>query len=381
VITKIDSISVSGSFTGKVKDSSGVSKTISDGKFSARLKNTTVPPPPVGNGQLTFWAKSSCGAGGNITVKLSNNQTGAISTFTASAPACGATGTASFTLPPGNYTWKANCGSTDSTSGFVTIVANQCIKQECIFSAPTNCHISDMAFYDFTTNTAFGTIRSVYDASNKVSHVMIIDSINMSIDKDFAITYPTGRVQVDASQYFLLDGSGRVSEFHGYADPTDNTSGAIIMKYTYDGAGYMATYSMEWVDTPAITKWKGVLTWTNGNLTKLVENDPSRPTTLRYETTYEFNAAAVKNFIYTIPLGEITYFQTAINAGKNNANALVKETLKAVDPTSGNSATVYVTNYDNYIIDPSPNSYVRSFKAQDVGDPSSTKIVFQYKCF
>ena len=381
VITKIDSAGVTGTFTGKVKDTVNAIKTIVEGKFSARLKNSTNPPPPQ-NGQLTLWARSSCSAGGNITIKLSNNQTAAITTFTTTEPSCGATGTATFSIPAGSYTWKANCGSQDSTSGVITVVANQCVKQEVVFGPPTNCHIFDYSLYEYTTNTPLYTIRSTYNTSNVVTNIKLIDSSSGgAIDNDFNISYPTGKVQIDANQYFLLDGTGRVTEFHGYEDPSDNTQPKVIIKYTYDASGYMNQYTLEYVDTPAQIKYKGVMEYTNGNLTKITENDPSRPTSLRYETTYDFYSSPVKNSIYFLPLPEITYFQTAINAGKNSLNALKTETYKSIDPGSGTTTTISITNYDNYNIDPAPNPYVRNFRATSVGDPYSLKIVLSYKCF
>jgi hypothetical protein len=138
---------------------------------------------------------------------------------------------------------------------------------------------------------------------------------------------------------------------------------------------------MEYVDTPGIVKYKGVLEWANGNLTKLTESDPSRPTSLRQETTYEYFPSTVKNFIYNFPLPEIAYFQSAINAGKNIQNAFKTETARLVDPGTGNSQVISVTNYDTYVIDPAPNQYVRSFRTGTVGDPDSYKIVLSYKCF
>jgi hypothetical protein len=380
VISKIDSVSVSGTFTGKVKDTAGASKTIVEGKFKAKIKNGTVNPPPVQNGKLTFWAKSSCTAGGNITVKLSNNQTGAISAFTANEPGCEAAGAANFTLPAGNYTWKANCGTSDSTSGVITVLANQCVKQEVFFAAATDCHISDLAFYDFATSTPLGTIRSIYNASNRVTNVRLIDSINNAVTNDFVITYPAGRVQIDADQYFLIDGSSRITEFHGYDDPSDNTSNKIVMKYTYDASGSMTQYTMEDADTLNVIIWKGILQWTNGNLVKITENDPSDPTSDKYETTYDYNPSTVKNFISIIPLPELTYFQTAVNSGKNSLNSIKTETLKSITST-GTTTTLSITNYDNYNIDPAPNSYVRNFRITTVGDPYSTKVVLSYKCF
>jgi len=380
VITKIDSAGVTGTFSGKVKDSLNASKTIVDGKFSAKLHTT--PNPPVGNGQLTFWAKSSCTAGGNISVKLSNNQTGAITAFTPNEPTCGAAGTAAFTLPAGVYNWKANCGTQDSTSGIVTVQANQCVKLEVVFAPPTNCLISDIAFYDYTTNLPFGSIRSTYNASKVVNNIQFIDSVNGVVMNNWNITYPTGRVQIDPTQYFILDASGRIIEFHGYGDPSDNTSALFITKYTYDANGYMSGYTSAYADTPAVTVWRGVLQWTNGNLTKLTEDDPSVPGSIRFETTYDYYATTVKNFIYTLPLPELTLFQTAINAGKKPLNGLKTETIKAIDPSNGNVIDTSVTNYDNYVIDPAPNQYVRSFRQIDPSDPTNAiKLVLSYKCF
>jgi hypothetical protein len=131
-VTAIDSATVTAVFNGEVKDSTGAIKTITNGKFKARFKNTSTAG---GDGQATFWAKSSCTAGGNITVTLTNSQTGAISTFAATEPACGAAGTASFTLPAGSYGYKAKCGSADSTVGVITVAAGQCTKQEVTFGA------------------------------------------------------------------------------------------------------------------------------------------------------------------------------------------------------------------------------------------------------
>ena len=151
-VTGIDSVSVTGVFSGKVKDSAGADKTIVDGKFTAKLKNSATPPA---NGQLTLWSKASCTAGGNIAVKLSNNQTGTISAFSATAPSCGAAGTASFSVPAGNYVYQAICG-TDTLNAVVSVVANQCTTQELVFpgAAPTG----QVTFWSKASCTAGGNI-------------------------------------------------------------------------------------------------------------------------------------------------------------------------------------------------------------------------------
>jgi len=132
-VTSIDSAGVKGVFSGKVKDSLGAAKTITNGKFSAKLHRVNIQPPATG--QVSFWSKNSC-AGGPISVTI-NNQTQSITSFTASAPAnCGAAGAANFTLPPGSYNWKAKCAG-DSLTGVVQVTANGCVKAEVVFTQGT----------------------------------------------------------------------------------------------------------------------------------------------------------------------------------------------------------------------------------------------------
>ena len=247
-ITKIDSVSVQGVFSGKVKDSTGALKTITNGKFSARFGSSITPPAGTGqitvwskagcgaggtgpikveltfsiatissnitsftpaepacgaagtatfnvpagtytynaicgtdtvrqvitvaagqciksevnfgtavpNGQLTFWSKASCTAGGNITVKLVNGQTGTISNFTASAPSdCTAAGNANFTLQPGTYSWVAKCGPTDSVTGSVLVLPSQCVKIEVNFTGGPPASTNSWSFTDGTANKNF----------------------------------------------------------------------------------------------------------------------------------------------------------------------------------------------------------------------------------
>lgn len=152
-ITSIDSVSVSGVFSGKVKDSLGGDKVIADGKFSAKLRNSSTPAP---NGQLTFWSKNACTGGGNIAVKLSNNQTGTISAFTTNAPACGAAGTASFNVPAGTYLYEAICTG-DTLRSVVTVTANQCTTQELTFGG-TGGPTGQVTFWAKNSCTAGGNI-------------------------------------------------------------------------------------------------------------------------------------------------------------------------------------------------------------------------------
>lgn len=134
-ITRLDSNGVTGVFSGEVETPLGTLRTITKGNFSAKFASSTPSPqPPPSNtaGQLMLWSKKACTGTTKLTVKV-QNQSGEITTFHATEPVCSASGTATFNLPPGSYTWKAFCGTADSTSGSVTIAASQCIKKEVIF--------------------------------------------------------------------------------------------------------------------------------------------------------------------------------------------------------------------------------------------------------
>lgn len=186
-VTSIDSVSVSGVFSGKVKDSSGADKIIADGKFTGKLRNSTTPPA---NGQLTLWAKNSCTAGGDITVKLSNNQTGTISQFMANAPGCGAAGTASFSVPAGNYIYSAICGG-DTVNAVVTVVANQCKTEEVIFggTAPTG----QVTFWARNSCTAGGNITIKIDSQQgTISTFTTAAPANCSTTGNASFTLPQG---------------------------------------------------------------------------------------------------------------------------------------------------------------------------------------------
>jgi len=133
-IATLDSFSVSGTFTGKVKDSASSEKTVIEGRFTAPLIYHIINPQPILYGELTVWSKSLCSGDGNIEVKVSD-KSGAITQFFDSEPFCGASGTADFPLPVGTYTVKAFCG-VDSVEYQIQIMDNNCTLLEIDFNNP-----------------------------------------------------------------------------------------------------------------------------------------------------------------------------------------------------------------------------------------------------
>lgn len=95
------------------------------------------PPPTSGNnppasgggnnntGTATFWVNSDLGCG-SITVNC-NNQSGTITSYYSSAPNCGASGCANFTLPPGTYNFTASC-TNKTWNGSITVTSGGCSR-------------------------------------------------------------------------------------------------------------------------------------------------------------------------------------------------------------------------------------------------------------
>jgi hypothetical protein len=76
-------------------------------------------------GQGLFWVSSDLGCG-NISVNV-NGITRTVSGYHSSAPNCGDSGAATFSLSPGTYSFSASCNG-KSWSGNINIVAGSCSK-------------------------------------------------------------------------------------------------------------------------------------------------------------------------------------------------------------------------------------------------------------
>lgn len=79
-------------------------------------------------GQVVFWTATDLGCG-FITVICDGTSKVLSSYFSGGAPACGASGSATFTLSPGTYAFTASCSGLN-WSGTVTVTANNCSKME-----------------------------------------------------------------------------------------------------------------------------------------------------------------------------------------------------------------------------------------------------------
>lgn len=129
VVTEVDSVRYSGTFSGDVIDAQGVIRTIRDGKFNA---NFSPAPPASTTGTLTIWAQQLCDPAGNIEIRILNQQQFISQTFTTEPTDCGVTGAANFTLPAGTHPVQVICGS-DTSNLSIDIEANVCQIAELTF--------------------------------------------------------------------------------------------------------------------------------------------------------------------------------------------------------------------------------------------------------
>lgn len=81
------------------------------------------------NGQATFWTQSDLGCG-NINVSINGYGTQTISAFHSGGdPNCGSSGTATFDLPAGTYSYSASC-SNQTWSGNITVNEGSCSRMQ-----------------------------------------------------------------------------------------------------------------------------------------------------------------------------------------------------------------------------------------------------------
>jgi len=147
-IVSIDSLSVTGTFSGVAIDSQGVKQTLSEGKFTAVLAGAA---PSTNPGQLTVWSKQLCGGTDNILVKV-GDEGGAITKAFDAQPSCGATGAVAFTLPAGTYSVVAYCGP-DSLVSEINILPGACTTLEVDFSA-----LANMDYFPLQSRWTYGNV-------------------------------------------------------------------------------------------------------------------------------------------------------------------------------------------------------------------------------
>jgi len=196
VISKIDSLGVTGTFSGKAMTGTNA-KSIVDGKFTAAFKSTTVTTPTADSGQVVIWSKAGCGGSTStspITVTV-NGKSGQITSFTSAEPTtCDPAGSYHLSLPVGSYPWVAKCG-TDSVTGTLVITKGACTKTQVDFTAAV---AGD--YFPMTKNSNWSYL---YDAATPADTLYTFSTGNTVTfgGKPYNIFTNTDGVSKDSSYY------------------------------------------------------------------------------------------------------------------------------------------------------------------------------------
>ncbi|NJO25879.1 MAG: hypothetical protein HC867_09175, partial [Bacteroidia bacterium] len=240
-ITSVDSVSVSGTFSGITKDGAGTVKNITHGKFSAAFTRKSIIAADTGSGQVVFWAREGCGAGATGPVKIIiGNKEGQVTTFYHSEPACDAVGTARFILPEGHYTCLAICGTDSATIG-VSVIKGACTKAEagfCRSSVSGGCQICGGHFI-FSACTGIICKIFTFNSFKQVEKIQKVNLLNNEVLKEVKLSYSATQIKINADDYFNLDGCGRIREYRGTDVPGTAQAQKLFIRYYYNTQGYM----------------------------------------------------------------------------------------------------------------------------------------------
>ncbi|MDX2049170.1 MAG: hypothetical protein SFU87_20455 [Chitinophagaceae bacterium] len=354
-ITSVDSVSVSGTFSGITKDGAGTVKNITHGKFSATFTRKSVITADTSSGQVVFWAREGCGANASSPVKIIiGNKEGQVTTFYHSEPACDAEGTARFILPEGHYTCLAICGTDSATIG-VSVIKGTCTKAEagfCNSSISDGCQIAVDTLF-FPPAQELSAKIFTFNTLKQVEKIQKVNLLNSEVQKEIRLSYSVTQIKINADDYFNLDGCGRIREYRGTDVPGTTQAQKLFIRYYYNTQGYMEKVTYADANNSGVIKQEITLTWNAGNLTKAIWKDLTSVANTEYNYEYGLNLQA-KNFACFIPNNPITYLQSALNFGKNSANLVSKITVKR-NTAQGQQFTdeVYYTGYnfnaDNYV--------------------------------
>jgi hypothetical protein len=125
-----------------------------------------VPTPNSGKGELVFWESSSTGCSGTTVVTI-NGTTNNITNFSSSAPSCGSSGNATFSLDPGTYSYTATC-SGDTKSGTVIVTSNQCTPVQINWTiAPPPSGQGQVVFWETNSTGCNGITEVVINGVTK----------------------------------------------------------------------------------------------------------------------------------------------------------------------------------------------------------------------
>ena len=245
-----------------------------------------------------------------------------------------------------------------------------------------DCRISMIGYADSTTSIGQGSVTAIINSGDSVTSIMDYDSATSSINFYSAPIYVNDTIYIDADEYFVQTATTKlIKKLHGLLDPTNPSSAAIDIDYTYDAAGYLSRKQYSFSALPGVSYAQVDYSYSGGNMTTMVHTNLITGDKIS-DATFGYSNISPKNFVYTFP-DELTYqyFSQFLNFGTKSVNAVSAITVNTYDPGNVISSTA-TSFFNNYIL--SVDKYVLSCTLSGADQPSipakAGKLSFAYHC-
>lgn len=248
-------------------------------------------------------------------------------------------------------------------TGFVALIFSACSK-EYSFEDPigssgagpvigTNCMIGKIIDFDTISKTGLNAINYSFSSSTgRLNSLLEFDSIGMNTVLNHALIYNVDTIFLDASYYFIVDGSGHVIKLHGLNDPYDPTSQILDFEYTYDNAGRIIRRTV--TDPTLFTTpfLKSTYTYSGNNMTGvavvLMDNAGNTAPLKNITIGYQFDRVP-RNYMNILPdSDELSPFMAALNFGQKALNPVNKIQVINLDPFTGSPIDTATTVFSKY---------------------------------
>jgi hypothetical protein len=245
-----------------------------------------------------------------------------------------------------------------------------------------DCRVNQLAEID--SAFGFGTFSRFvqFNPDGQAIGARFFDSINNAVFYETAISYRGDTMRISPYEYFLLDASKRVKSFVSL-DSNVSVPVTITIRYSYDGAGYLAKRELFLGNASQPEYWY-TYKWQNGDLTEVegLIRVPSGVERLLYSVMQYDQSVNIKGNLLPIPDGfEVYRFLSALNLGRLPQHLLTKTVVTLYDPNAKTSETFTNRNRSHKI---SSDGYIQEYtsytEATPVDPADSSRVRLGYFC-
>ena len=272
---------------------------------------------------------------------------------------------------------------------FAIIVLGSCAKEYSLENGGigsgligADCRISRIEYGDSTTGIGQRSLTATINSGDSVTNILDYDSISNTINFLSAPIYINDTVYIDPDEYFVQNHTTKlIIKLHGLLDPTDFTSPAIDIDYTYNTGGYLIKKQYSFSAVPGFPYQQVDYVYSGGNLTSMTNTNLTTGDLIT-NAAISYSVFLPKNFVYLFP-DELAYpsFTQFFNFGTKNISAPASVVVRTYDPGNVVSSTS-TSVFSNYVL--SPDQYVLSCNMSGSDLPSlpamTGRLTFSYHC-